>query len=157
MKAPSLSKSTSMAMSLGQENTTPPLKNNQSHVGENDAGENVTPVNNVNIPEEGSEMDTIPFSFDSVLSIVQKSLPMAPPSVGEDKNSTKPPLTPSGEVKSSIEEYVQLNSKQNLSADESTAENNLPTTAPYAHVNTATLAWSDAISSPGSTEHVNNN
>ena len=38
-------------MSLGQENTTPPLKNNQSHVGENDASENVTPVTNVNISE----------------------------------------------------------------------------------------------------------
>ena len=86
MKAQSLSKLPSSAMSLGQENKTPPLKNSQSHVGENDAGENVTPVNNVNIPEEGSEMDTIPSSFDSVFSIVQKSLPtvLAPPSIGDN-------------------------------------------------------------------------
>ena len=62
MKAPSLSKLSSSATSSSQGKTIPPLKNNQSHVGENDAGENVTPVNNVNIPEEGSEIDTIPSS-----------------------------------------------------------------------------------------------
>ena len=62
---------------------------------------------------------------DSVYD-VQKSLPnvLAPPSIGEYESPTKLPLIPSGDSKSSIEENMQLNSKQ-LSADESTAENRL--------------------------------
>ena len=165
MKAPSLSKLSSSAMLPGQENTTLPLKNKLSHVGEKDAGENVTPANNVNIPEEGSEIDTIPSSqknndpniekSDSVY-VVPKSLSnvLAPPSIGENESSTKSPLIPSGDSKSSIEENMQLNSKQ-LSADESTAENSLPGVATYDIVNIATWTSADVVSSPGSTEHVN--
>ena len=62
MKAPSLSKLSSSATSSRQEKTIPPLKNNESHVGGNNAVENVILVDNVNILGERIEIDTIPSS-----------------------------------------------------------------------------------------------
>ena len=53
-----------------------------------------------------------------------------------------------------LRKIYNFNSKQ-LSADESTAENILPGAAPYDFVNIATLTRADVVSSPGSTEHVN--
>ena len=70
-KAPSSSKSLYLAISIGQEYAKLPLEKNKPQVSDKDYGENFSPVQDVDIAKEGSEMDTNPSSYNNVASALK--------------------------------------------------------------------------------------